>query len=225
MLNYVAPFRRSTYSPSDNRLRISSPYGPRTNPFTGGIQALHNGLDIAVPTGTPVYPTAPGVVTRLDDSCTDPTNGAYFSVEHSDGSRTTYVHMSEIFVREGQRVGLNTKLALTGGTSGNPCSGRSTGPHLHFIIRPDGRNSADPLPLVNWYPYTVVDSNRQPLNVKSTQWGGRVAALTTHTPIFVWVAVGAAALLTIGFFRRGRHLREQRWRQIADAPRRRRRLR
>lgn len=224
-MQYVAPFRRSTYAPADNRLRVSSPYGPRINPITGAQQALHNGIDLAVPTGTPVYPTAPGVVSRVDASCTDPTNGAYFSVEHEDGSRTTYVHMSEVFVRDGQRVGLNTKLGLTGGASGNPCSGRSTGPHLHFIIRPDGRNAADPTPLVNWYPYNLVDGNRNPIPHTNRRWGGTVAALTTHTPIFVWVAATAAILLTVGLVRRAGARREERWRQIADRPRSRRRIR
>ena len=182
---------------------------------TGQPQSLHNGLDLGVPVGTPVYPMKPGVISDVDASCNDSKNGAYFSVTHSDGSKTSYVHMSEVFVRKGQKVGLNTKLGLTGGAAGNPCSGRSTGPHLHLIIRPDGRNSVDPLSLINWYPYKVVNRSGQTIPHRSRKWGTELSAITTHTPIVVWIALAASLLLTVGFVRRGR-ARRQRWQQIAD---------
>lgn len=214
-MGYVSPFRRSTYSPIDGKIRLTSRYGPRTNPVTGEPQALHNGIDLGVPVGTPVYPMKPGVVTGVDASCNDPRNGAYFSVRHADGAKSTYVHMSEVFVREGQRVDLNTKLGLTGGAAGNPCSGRSTGPHLHLIIRPDGKNSIDPAPVINWYPHKLANRSGQVIPHRNERWGGTVAAITTHTPIAVWVAVAASLLLTIGFVRRGR-ARRQSWEQIAS---------
>ena len=122
-MQYVSPVRRSTFSPASGNLRRTSGYGPRINPVTGAQQSLHNGIDLGIPTGTPIYSIARGVVSSVDDSCEDPTNGAYISVTHPDDSRSSYVHMSEIFVRRGQEVNENTKLGLSGGDRGNHSSG------------------------------------------------------------------------------------------------------
>ena len=197
-------------------LRVSSPYGPRTSPITGQHQSLHNGMDLAIPSGTALYSIAPGVVSSVDASCTDPRNGAFVSITHTDGARSSYVHMSEVFVRKGQKVSANTKIGLSGGAAGNPCSGASTGPHLHFIIRPDGKNAADPTTLVNWHPYTLVDRNKRPIpNARSKEWGTAI----THTPVYVWIGLAASIFLTIGIGRRLSARRVDKWNRISEGQR------
>jgi murein DD-endopeptidase MepM/ murein hydrolase activator NlpD len=112
-------------SPVDNGT-VTSGVGWRLDPFGSGKRVYHNGYDIAVPVGTPVYPTQKGVIYYA---------GAYKSygnlvvVEHGDGYVSMYGHNSEILVKPGEKVDTGTVLALSGST------GRSTGPHVHYEIR------------------------------------------------------------------------------------------
>lgn len=101
---------------------ITSPPGFRPDPFTGQTKN-HNGIDIAVPQGTPVRPVSSGIVTY---SGVRNGYGNIVIVDHEDGLVTLYAHNSQNMVSTGEKVGLNTVIALTGST------GRSTGPHLHF---------------------------------------------------------------------------------------------
>lgn len=89
----------------------------------------HNGVDLAVETGTPVKAARDGVVTQTG------WNGGYgisIYVEHPDGEETRYAHLSEDCVEIGQQVTQGEVIGYSGNT------GRSTGPHLHFEIRIDG---------------------------------------------------------------------------------------
>jgi hypothetical protein len=107
---------------------ITSGYGQRSG-------RLHTGVDIAVPVGTPVLAAADGVVEHAG------TAGGYgiaVYLDH-DGTDTRYAHLSRVLVRAGQRVRRGDRIALSGNT------GRTTGPHLHFEVRPGGRPT-DPLP-------------------------------------------------------------------------------
>lgn len=98
---------------------------------------MHRGIDIAAPTGTPIFASAPGVVVYARWN-----SGGYgnlVQIRHVDGSLTRYAHNSRIFVQEGQVVEQGQHIAAMGST------GRSTGPHLHFEIHPEGRGAVNPM--------------------------------------------------------------------------------
>ncbi len=108
--------------------RISSQFGFRRDPFSHR-SAFHGGVDIAAPTGTPVFATRDGVVVKAGRQ------GAYGNlviVEHEFGYETYYGHLSRILVKTGDRVEKGFRIGLVGST------GKSTGPHLHFEVRKDG---------------------------------------------------------------------------------------
>jgi murein DD-endopeptidase MepM/ murein hydrolase activator NlpD len=96
---------------------------------------MHNGVDLAAPTGTPVYAVAPGVVTTV--GYTD-INGNWIKVDHGEGYATAYLHLSRTDVARGAQVVAGQQLGAVGAT------GRVTGPHLHFILYKDGQE-VDPL--------------------------------------------------------------------------------
>jgi murein DD-endopeptidase MepM/ murein hydrolase activator NlpD len=107
----------------------TSGFGVREDPFTGQA-AFHPGLDFAGPVMTPVYSTAPGVV-----SFTGVRSGYGDTVEidHGHGFKTRFGHLASISVTVGQKVGIHQKIGGIGST------GRSTGPHLHYEVWVDGR--------------------------------------------------------------------------------------
>ena len=109
---------------------ITSRVGMRIDPIDGTWRQ-HNGIDIAIPTGTPVKPSAPGIVVY---SGIRSGYGNTVVVEHDNGIITLYAHNSRILVTEGQAVTSESTLALSGST------GRSTGPHLHFEAWQSGTN-------------------------------------------------------------------------------------
>ena len=104
----------------------------------GGGDEAHPGLDVAVPIGTPIRASGGGVVRETGN---DVEYGRFVLLEHPDGFRTLYGHASRLLVTRGDTVGAGQVIALSGST------GRSTGPHLHFEVRRDGR-SIDPRSLV-----------------------------------------------------------------------------
>ncbi|GFE58673.1 M23 family metallopeptidase [Geobacter sp. AOG1] len=113
--------------------RITSPAGLRRDPIDGTLRN-HQGVDIAVPTGTPVHPVAPGVVVYSG------ARGGYgymIIIEHGDGMLTLYAHNSTNLAGVGTQVTDGTTIALSGST------GRSTGPHLHFEAWKGGENLTD----------------------------------------------------------------------------------
>jgi murein DD-endopeptidase MepM/ murein hydrolase activator NlpD len=104
--------------------RISSGFGGRRDPFSGG-RAFHSGLDFKGAYGTPIIATAPGTVTVAD------WQGGYgrmVEIDHGYGLKTRYAHLSAINVAEGQKVGFGETVGALGNT------GRSTGPHLHYEV-------------------------------------------------------------------------------------------
>ncbi|NLM37743.1 MAG: peptidoglycan DD-metalloendopeptidase family protein [Firmicutes bacterium] len=110
---------------------ISSYYGYRRDPVTGVIGAFHEGIDIAVRTGTPVRATADGTVVRARSNGT---YGLFIEIKHgSYGYCTRYAHHSKILVKEGQIVKKGDIIALVGST------GKSTGPHLHYEVYYNGK--------------------------------------------------------------------------------------
>ena len=108
---------------------ISSPFGTRTDPFTGRLRR-HNGVDIAGYIGMPINATAAGVIT-ISEARTG--YGFVVEVNHGSGLITRYAHASSLIVSVGELVEKGQQIAVMGTT------GRSTGPHVHYEVIKDGR--------------------------------------------------------------------------------------
>lgn len=108
---------------------VTSGFGFRTSPFTGRA-SVHEGLDVSVSPGTRVRVTGDGVVDRVER---DGAYGLVVDIVHLDGIMTRYAHLSSARVVAGQKVKRGDLIALSGST------GRSTGPHLHYEVRVNGR--------------------------------------------------------------------------------------
>ena len=107
--------------------RVSSNYGGRT---MGGRAENHSGLDLAAPAGTPIYATGPGIVTK---SGWGNGYGQYVEINHGNGYITRYAHASRLVARVGDKVSPGDHIANVG------CTGRCTGPHLHYEVVKDGQ--------------------------------------------------------------------------------------
>jgi murein DD-endopeptidase MepM/ murein hydrolase activator NlpD len=111
--------------------RISSNFGPRRAP-TRGASTNHNGLDIAVPGGTPIRPVWAGTVARVGYQANG--GGHYIVIRHPNGYETKYLHMQSASpLKVGDQVGNNTVIGKVGST------GVSTGNHLDVRFYKDGR--------------------------------------------------------------------------------------
>jgi murein DD-endopeptidase MepM/ murein hydrolase activator NlpD len=117
---------------------FSSNFGVRIDPFTGK-SAMHEGVDFVVPTGTPVYASAGGVVDFADFH---PQFGNLVEIDHGNGVVTRYAHNSKLLVKVGQIVKLGQEISLSGST------GRATGPHVHFEVRYQG-TAQNPIRFLN----------------------------------------------------------------------------
>lgn len=115
--------------------RLTSDYGMRRHPVLGSRRS-HKGVDLAAPTGTPVYATADGIVGRANWFSS---YGLYVRIDHGADLETRYAHMSKLAVAAGERVKKGDIIGYVGST------GRSTGPHLHYEVRIDGV-AVNPLP-------------------------------------------------------------------------------
>lgn len=117
---------------------VTSPFGNRRDPFLGRL-ALHSGIDFRFAPGEKIRPTAPGKVISAGWT------GGYgnmVEIDHGNGISTRYGHMSEVLVRVGDTVGRSDVIGLAGST------GRSTGTHLHYEVRQNGR-AIDPVYFMN----------------------------------------------------------------------------
>jgi hypothetical protein len=113
---------------------LTSRFGPRVSPFTGRRQ-VHGGIDIAAASGTSIHAPARGRVVFAGRK--GPLGNALV-VDHGFGVKTVYGHTKEIHVGTGETVERGQKIAAIG------TSGRSTGPHLHYVVEVNGK-SRDPL--------------------------------------------------------------------------------
>lgn len=104
---------------------ISSPFGNRKSP-TAGASSNHKGVDMACPSGTPVYATRAGTVTVASYQAGGA--GYYVSINHGDGFASIYMHMTRYVVSKGQSVAQGELIGYVGST------GIATGPHLHFGV-------------------------------------------------------------------------------------------
>ena len=113
--------------------RVTSVFGIRENPVTGNI-TMHRGLDLAAPEGTEVYAVSDGIVSETGD---DPIYGIYIIITHQNRMTSLYGHLQKIETALLSTVRSGTLIGRVGNT------GQSTGPHLHFELRQDGR-AVDP---------------------------------------------------------------------------------
>ncbi len=116
--------------------RLVSGFGGRTDPFSGE-GAIHSGVDLQAPTGTPVRVAADGIVEHAD---WEGGYGRLIIVDHGNGVQTYYGHLSRFDVVPGQEVRRGDVIGRSGG------SGRVTSPHLHYEVRMGGTP-------VNPYPF------------------------------------------------------------------------
>jgi|SRR5947209_6615723 len=105
--------------------RLMSPFGGRSDPFSGE-GAIHSGVDLTAPMGTPVRATADGIVSFAQWSGR---YGKLVVVDHGNGMQTYYAHLSQFEVIAGQEIRRGALVGKSGGT------GRTTGPHLHYEVR------------------------------------------------------------------------------------------
>lgn len=105
--------------------RVTSEYGSRTHPVTGQVYSFHSGIDLAAPMGAPVGAARAGTVAYVGWYGT---GGNAVIVNHGDGIRTVYMHLSAFNTHVGATVQPGDIIAYVGTT------GRSTGPHLHFNV-------------------------------------------------------------------------------------------
>ncbi|MEP3225372.1 MAG: M23 family metallopeptidase [Parasphingorhabdus sp.] len=116
---------------------MSSGYGYRRDPFTGG-GAMHSGIDFKGPHGQPILSAAAGEITHAGWKSG---YGKTVEIAHGNGLMTRYAHLSKIHVTTGQKVKQGLQVGAMGST------GRSTGTHLHFEVRLNGK-AVNPRPFL-----------------------------------------------------------------------------
>jgi murein DD-endopeptidase MepM/ murein hydrolase activator NlpD len=130
----LQPPGRGVLGPPLAVVRIVSNFGPRNHPIHGEVR-MHNGIDLAAPTGTPIFASANGVVVYAGS------RGGYGTttiIDHGNGLATLYAHQSGMAVAPGDAVQRGQLIGFVG------CTGSCTGPHLHFEVRVFG-TPVDPL--------------------------------------------------------------------------------
>jgi murein DD-endopeptidase MepM/ murein hydrolase activator NlpD len=128
---------------------FTSGFGVRADPFRHSA-AMHAGIDLAGPTGTPVYATADGIVSY---SGWMHGYGNLVEIAHGKAIETRYGHLSKLLVKPNTRVKRGQLIALMGST------GRSTGSHLHYEVRLDGR-AVNPVPYLQATDYLLAMQKR-----------------------------------------------------------------
>ena len=114
---------------NENLRQIASGFGYRSDPFTK-VRKFHEGMDFSAKTGTPIYATGDGVVTRADNTASG--YGNHIVIRHGYGYETLYGHLSKYKCRAGQRVKRGDIIGYVGST------GRSEAPHLHYEVHKGG---------------------------------------------------------------------------------------
>ena len=129
---------------------ISSGFGYRSDPFNGHA-AMHAGLDFRAPIGTPIHAAAAGRVSFVGQKSG---YGNVVEIDHGAGLITRYAHMSRFGTRVGQQIAAGDVIGAIGST------GRSTGPHLHFEVRINGR-AVNPRPFLETAPHVLEEARAE----------------------------------------------------------------
>lgn len=146
---YLTGNGQQVYGPvmqEDWRNKISSNYGWRIHPLTG-VRTFHDGVDIAIPTGTALYSPVEGTVVR---SFYSDSGGNMIVIKNSSGWEITFMHMDSRTVQAGDDVLKGQRVGYSGNT------GNSTGPHLHLQIHDASGNSVNPVFLV---PFSTTEES------------------------------------------------------------------
>lgn len=115
---------------NENLKQMASGFGYRIDPFTK-VRKMHNGMDFAASTGSPIYATGEGVVARADNTASG--YGNHIVIRHGFGYESLYAHLSKYNCRAGQHVKRGDVIGYVGST------GRSEGPHCHYEVHKDGK--------------------------------------------------------------------------------------
>jgi len=134
--------------------RLMSPFGGRTDPFSGE-GALHTGVDLAAPMGTPVRAAADGIIVETEWQSG---YGRLIIIDHGNGLQTYYGHLSSFNVVPGQEIRRGDVIGRSG------ASGRVTSPHLHYEVRMGGTP-------VNPYPFLARSAMSLPTRAAQTDLG------------------------------------------------------
>lgn len=140
---------------------FTSGFGVRSDPFQRRA-AMHAGVDLAGPVGTRIYATADGTVSR---SQWVNGYGNLVEIDHGRGIQTRYGHLSKALVSPGQKVRRGDLIALMGST------GRSTGSHLHYEVRLNGK-AVNPVPFMQTNEYLIALQRRNAINPAQVAMGG-----------------------------------------------------
>ena len=108
---------------------VTSEFGYRVSPISGKWK-LHAGIDLAAPIGTEVFACKNGIVTTV---AYNEIYGNYIAIKHDGNKTSLYAHLSKTLVKTGEKVSTGQTIGLVGTT------GASTGPHLHFEVRENGK--------------------------------------------------------------------------------------
>ncbi len=118
---------------------VTSGFGPRISPFTGQL-AMHDGLDIGTAPNMQIQAPAAG---RVISAGFDAGMGNVVTIDHGNGIQSQYGHLAKALVKEGQKVKRGDVIGLVGS------SGRSTGPHLHYMLKVNNRTVNPSLYILN----------------------------------------------------------------------------
>ncbi|WP_340588183.1 M23 family metallopeptidase [Erythrobacter alti] len=129
---------------------ISSGFGYRRDPFNGS-GAMHSGLDFRAPHGAPIHAAAAGRVSFVGVKSG---YGNVVEISHGSGMVTRYAHMSRFNTRVGTEIAAGAVIGAIGST------GRSTGPHLHFEVRINGR-AVNPRPFLETAPHVLEEARAE----------------------------------------------------------------
>jgi murein DD-endopeptidase MepM/ murein hydrolase activator NlpD len=193
-------FGATLTSPIAGDPTISSLFGPRAQP-TAGASTNHQGIDYAVPIGTPVLAAGDGTVTFAG---VQSGFGNTVVINNGDGTSTLYGHLSTIGVSVGQAVGDGDQIALSGNT------GTTSGPNLHFQVMQNGV-AVDPTtqlaPTIddsssyvadsgNWWDTDLADLSSDVTDLSDgSDSSSDLVASSDLNPVFVAAGVGLLGLL------------------------------
>ena len=122
--------RKNISMPLRNRISVTSPYGTRMHPIFGTAK-MHNGIDLKA-NYEDVHAVLDGIITEAGWDSKG--GGNYIKIKHFNRFETSYLHLSEIYYKVGEKV----RAGFIIGKSGN--TGNSTGPHLHFAVKEFGQS-------------------------------------------------------------------------------------